>query len=208
MCKAWSIMLSINTTFQKDECDWATTWPKHSNLNECQTIAISSLNFYRCLALKVTPTWASNSKDPNLCFIWHPRNFVLRCSYESHTRSFRGSRNSPPSPLRSKELCGNAEKVAIAQMSLKWPWKNGIPLPLQFGALIAKLSFLALPSRSSFHGTSHLPKDSIPTGQTALSASLEDVFSYNKQHRDVSHVGNHEVWVGAKGQIHINADEI
>lgn len=136
MCKAWSIMLSTNATFKKDGCDWATTWPKHSNLNECQTTAVSSLNLSMCLALKVIPTWAQISKDPNLCFIWHPLSFVIRCSFESHARSFPGPWNLPPSPLRSKELCSNTEKVAITQMSLKWPRRNGHPLALQLALLL------------------------------------------------------------------------
>lgn len=62
MCKAQGIKLSTDATFNRGRYDWETTWPKHSNLNHCQTIAIVSLDFSVHLALEVAPTWVQIKK--------------------------------------------------------------------------------------------------------------------------------------------------
>lgn len=84
----------------------------------------------KVLGSKSNPYLSSNFKRSKFRFYLTStqlRNTLLRLKA---TRVFLALKFAP-SPLRSKELCRNTEKVAIAQMSLKWPWRNGHLLPLQ-----------------------------------------------------------------------------
>lgn len=186
-------------------CDWAATWPKRSNVNECQTTAILSLKLLSALGSKSNTYLSSNFKRSRFMF---DLTSTQRCSMLLllMPHEFFGVLKFASFTLRSKQWYGNTERAATAQTSLKWTRRNEHPFPSRDGALTATRSLGHFQFGAALMPLAIFKRMAYRLTEGSELKLLSCLQIKTERHRGISNTENHNIQVWAKGLTY--SDEI